>query len=250
MCIRDRNSGIEIRGDFDASTNRGIAMPINRNNASNYRVSAIQMWVRYDQKSFTLTPIELFEVDYKEDTIKFFIVADSETGLRGKIYAQKQSDGSLVDGISYYVNGTLVREPVLTIKDWSVLGITFSNALRFDYYIGSINMSGPAIFNNIAYYQANSLQQIQSTINRPWLRVKQSGLTTYDWQYWLDSFTWQGVLVLSASDIYGVNPSDVYKTYLGTNKIIIDDSASLLVNAEKIKIYNNSSWSNSVSTPI
>ena len=246
----NRNSGIEVRGDFDASTNRGIAMPINRNNASNYRVSAIQMWIRYDQKSFTLTPIELFEVDYKEDIIKFFIVADSETGLRGRIYAQKQSDGSLVDGISYYVNGTLVREPVLTIKDWSVLGITFPNALRFDYYVGSINMNGPAIFNNIAYYQANSLQQIQSTINRPWLRVKQDGLTTYDWQYWLDSFTWQGVLVLSASDIYGVNPSDVYKTYLGINKIIIDDSASLIVNAEKIKIYNNSSWSNSVSTPI
>jgi hypothetical protein len=42
-------------------------------------------------------------------------------------------------------------------------------------------------------------------------------------QYWLNSFTWEGVLIISASDLYGVNPSDVYKTYIGTNKIIIDD---------------------------
>jgi hypothetical protein len=130
----------------------------------------------------------------------------------------------------------------LTIKEWAVLGLTFATALNFDLFIGGINLTGPLVFNNISYYQANNLQQVQSTLNRPWLRVKTDGITNFQWQYWLNNFTWEGVLVISASDLYGVSPSDVYKTYIGTNKIIIDDQEGMIFDADRLKVYNDTTW--------
>jgi len=120
----------------------------------------------------------------------------------------------------------------------------------FDSYLGSLNLNGPIVFNNIAYYQANSLQQVQSTINRPWARVKEDGLSQYEWVYWLNNYTWEGVLIISASELYGVNPSDVYKSYVGTNKIIIDDDEGLMVDADKIKVYSQTTWTIRVGTPV
>jgi hypothetical protein len=57
-------------------------------------------------------------------------------------------------------------------------------------------------------------------------------------------------LVVSASDLYGVSPSDVYKTYIGVNKIIVDDSEGMIFDAEKIKVYSNTIWQTTVKIPV
>ena len=245
-----KNSGIKVRGDYDPLINRGLSIPVNQNVASNYRVSAFQMWMRYDDRQFPAVPVELFDIKYKSDTIKFYFVADSETGDRAKIYAKSLATGQEFNGLSYYWNGKLVREAVATRNQWGVLGIGFTNALLFDSFLGSINLNGQFTFNNIAYYQANSLQQAQSNLTRPWQQVITDGITNFDWQYWLNSSTWEGVLVIGSSDLYGVNPVDVYNTYIGTNKIIIDDEEGLTVDDETLKIYTNALWSTGVGTPV
>jgi hypothetical protein len=246
----NRKSGIEIRGEFDVDVNRGIAIPINQANSDNYRISAAQIWMRYDEDFFPGTPVEIFEIRYRADTIKFYMVADSEKGSRARIFARSQLTGQEFNGLSYFWNGSIVREPVITKKEWGVLGIAFSTALNFDSFLGAINLTGPMIFNNIAYYQANNLQQVQSTLFRPWLQIKTDGVTNFDWQYWLNSFTWEGVLVISSSDLYGVSPADVYKTYLGTNKIIIDDEEGMIFDADKLKIYQDTVWQTTVQIPV
>jgi hypothetical protein len=244
-----RNSGIEVRGNFNPDVDRGINVPINRQLANNYKVSAIQLWYRYDYDNFTITPTPLFEIRYKGDLIKFYTVAVDGQGLRAKVYAISQNTGQEFNGLSYYLNGNIVRQPVLTIKEWSVIGIAFSNALDFDIFVGSINLNGPGIFNNVSYYQTNSLQQIQSKLTRPWLNVKTDGVSDIEWQYWNDSYNWEGMLVISSSDQYGVNPSEVYKTYIGTNKIIVDDNEGMTFLPDKIKTYKDSEWSSIVITP-
>jgi hypothetical protein len=52
--------------------------------------------------------------------------------------------------------------------------------------------------------------------------------------------------VISSSDLYGVSPADVYKTYLGTNKIIIDDEEGMIFDADKLKIYQDTVWQTTV----
>ena len=106
------------------------------------------------------------------------------------------------------------------------------------------------IFNNISYYQASSLQEIESKTERPWFRVLSDGTSVLDWQFWLNTSTWGGMLIISSSDFYGINPENIYKTYMGTNKIIVDDGEGLIYQAEKIKAYTNAEWSTTVSTPV
>jgi len=245
-----RISGIQVRGDYDPLINRGISMPINQNTADNYRVSALQMWIRYDERQFPESPVELFDIQYRSDTIKFYFVANSEVGDRARVYAKSVNTGQEFNGLSYYLNGEIVREPVLTKDQWAVLGIGFSNALNFDSFLGSINLNGPFIFNNISYYQANNLQQVQSTLFRPWQQVITNGIINYEWEYWLNSSTWEGVLIIGSSDIYGINPSDVYNTYIGTNKIIFDDDEGLTVDADRVKVYTDTTWTVTVGTPV
>jgi hypothetical protein len=245
-----KNSGIEIRESNSISVERGVAIPINSQNANNYKVNAIQMWLMSDHDYFSDIPQELFKVEYKTDTIIFYIVANSSQKTRAKIYAKKKSTGQLYNGIALYLNGNLVTEPVITAKEWNVIGLTFANSLDFGSYIGKITLNSTLVFNNIAVYQASSLQEIQSRITRPWFNVKTNGITELDWQFWENSYTWDGVLILSSKEAYALNPSDIYNTYIGANKIIIDDSAGVIMDSEKIKIYTDIQWSPQVQTPV
>ena len=244
-----KNSGIEIRGEQNNLINRGISFPINSQLASNYKVSAAQLWFRYDKDFFPADPVELFEINHKQGTVKVYIVANSDSGNRGRIFALNAS-GTPYEGIAFYLNGSIVREPIANIKEWSVIGISFAVSLLFDSYLGNINLTGPAVFNNIAYYQANSISEVQSSAQRPWLKVLTDTVTTFQWQFWLNSYTWDGVLNLGQTDFYFVNPSDIYKTYTGTNKIIVDDTQGISYNPELIKIYTETEWSTSISTPV
>lgn len=242
----NRNSGIELRGDFASGINRGISIPVNITTANEYRVSASQIWMRYDQEQFPGVPLEIFEIVHKDDIIKFYMVAINESGTRAKIFAKSQSTGQELDNILYYLNGYYVRYPVLTIREWAVIGISFSTNLVFDAFLGAINLIGPLVFNNIAFYQANNLQQVQSNVLRPWAVVDSEG----NWNYWKESFTWQEMLIVSTTDLYGVNPAEVYETYIGTNKIIFDDQEGMIFDAENLKVYSDATWAVRVGTPV
>ena len=244
-----KTSGLEVRGELNILENRGLSLPINKEIATNYKISATQLWINYNQKEFPATATEIFEINYKNGVLKFYIQANSSDLDRGKIFVLTEN-GIPYNGIGFYLNGILVKEPVLSLKDWNAIGISFLIPISFDSYLGNINITGPATFNNIAYYQANSLQEIQSKENRPWFKVLNDGSAPLDWQFWLNNFTWDGMLVISSSNFYGINPTDIFKTYMGTNKIIIDDGEGLVHQSEKIKVYTDIEWSTTVSTPV
>jgi hypothetical protein len=245
-----KDSGIKIRGEFESNISRGIAISINDSKSLTYQVNAIQLWLKYDEPEFPSTALELFEVKHKTDTIKFYFVADTTKKNRGTIYARSLLTGEDFSGLAYYVNGNLVREPKINLGEWLSLGISFSNSLNFDSYVGAINLNGPMVFNNISYYQANSLQQLQKYITRPWIKIKNDGLIDLDWQYWVNDYIWQEVLVIASSNLYATNPDEIYKAYIGTNKIIVDDSEGMSFDADKITVYSDTVWQTIVKTPV
>jgi hypothetical protein len=241
-----RNSGIELRGRFDPLINRGIKIPINATKSSEYRVIAMQMAMRYDQDFFPYSPMQIFEIESKNSIIKFYMVSVHPQGKRAKIYAINSRTGRLENGISFYWNGKIVKEPVLTVKEWGMLGIGFSNSLIYDRYFGGIRITGPILINSISHYKSTSLQEVQQVTTRPWFKVRSVGLTEFDWQFWESSYIWNGVLVLSSTSYYGVGPEDIYKTYTGTNKIIVDDERVFSLGNYEYRALNNVIWQSNV----
>jgi hypothetical protein len=238
-----RTSGIELKGKYDPLITRGLSIPLNENVSADYKVMAMQSAIRFDQDFFPYAPTEIFEIEAESAHIKFFMVANDPTGKRAKIYAINARSGQLEDGITFYWNGKLVKEPTITIKEWGFLGIYFPVLLDFKNMVGSIRINGPVMFNTISYYKSTNLQENQKIVTRPWFNVKTGPTSPIEWAFWKpEGILWRGVLIRSSTSPGGVNPATIYKSYTGTNKIIIDSQKVLTLKDYQYSLYNRVSW--------
>lgn len=252
-----RYSGVKLKGDFNYYQNRGLSMPINENKDTLFSVSTIQLAIKNDNFEFTYTPVQIFQINTVESTVNFYVVSNGDSGQRGKIYAIDSKTGQLQNGISYYLNGVLVANPVIDSKNWYFLSVSFATPLKFNSYTGSINLNGPLIYNHISYYKLTGLQQRQSSITRIWDEVKQQYVLgaeepfDFDWEFWNEGYLWFGVLIKTSSSDFGNIPSNIYKTYMGTNKIIVgnDGEKQLVAKSYENPIYIGSSWQQYVLNP-
>jgi hypothetical protein len=246
-----KTSGIQVKGQYDPIVNRGLSIPMNTSRANNFKVIAMQMAVRFDGDYFPYAPTQIFEVESKGSYIKFYMVANDPSGRRAKIYAIDAKTGLVQDGIGFYWNGKIVKEPVLTLQEWGFLGINFADSLDFSFFEGATRLTGPLMFNSISYYQSTNLQEVQNISERPWFRVKVLSGLGLDWEFWnVGSFNWNKVLVLAETSYYGVNPSEVYKSYTGTNKLIVGDNFPLTVGDYAYSLYNDISWNKFTVDPV
>lgn len=251
-----RYSGIQLRGKYIHGLDRGLSIPINKNKTLNYEVNSLQLAMRFDDDFFPVSPHIIFKVKTKDSTLSFFMVANSTKGDRAKIYAIDSKSGTYANGISYYLNGRLVSDPVINLKQWSFLGFGFANSLNFSNYSGSIDLTGPVLFNNISYYQTTNLKQKQSVFRRLWDNVLQQyypgqvNSEIFLWQKWDESYQWQNVLILSTTSSFGVTPHEIYNSYVGTNKIIIDSQKEFMFLTDHVSIYKDIIWQQQVTTPV
>jgi hypothetical protein len=206
--------------------------------------------MRYGLDRFPSQPQQIFEIESKDTYIKFFIVANDISGKRAKIYAINAKTGRLEDGIAFYLNGNIVREPVISLGEWDALGIAFPRVLDFDSFVGGFRVTGPILINNISQYQSTNLQEIQRQTLRSWFTAKFANPDTYDWDFWSDGFTWNGLLVLSSSTFFGIDPQDIYKSYTGTNKIIIDDDRPIRIDDYQYSTYQAVNWQTATIKPV
>jgi hypothetical protein len=246
-----KTSGIQLKGKHDPLVNRGLAIPVNESRAEGFKVIAMQMAVRFDGDYFPYAPTQIFEIQSKDSYIKFYMVANDPSGRRAKIYAIDAKTGLVQNGIGFYWNGKIVKEPILTLQEWGFLGINFSSSLNFSFFEGAVRLTGPLLFNSISYYQSTNLQEVQNISERPWFRVKVLGSYGLDWEFWdSGSFNWNKVLVLSETSYYGVDPSDVYKSYTGTNKIIVDDERPVNFGEYSYTVFTDVNWNQFVQDPV
>ena len=240
----NRYSGIEVRGDYSSKVSRGLYIPVNEFKSDNYKVIAMQASLRFDQDFFSYGETEIFEIQDKlNNYIKFYLTPIDKDGKRAKIYAVNAKTGSFENGIGFYVNGKIVKDPIITVKEWMMLGISFGNTLEFSNYVGGIRIVGPLLFNNISFYQSTSLQEVSSVAKRPWLKVRQAGVTELEWFFWnVPTYNWNRVLILSDITYYGVDPQDLFKAFTGTNKIISGDNVTFRLKNYRYRTYDAVSW--------
>lgn len=245
-----RDSGVSIKGDFIENVDRGISVPINSSKSLSYNLMAAQFSLRYDYEFFPFSPVEIFSFDNGDRNIKVFIVANNPNGKRAKLYAVDGSTGLVENGIAFYVNGTLSREPVVQAGHWDMIGIYFSNLLNLQGINGKFSIKGPVTINNISLYDASRLSEVRDIQTRPWFRVKVTNDPTvfYEWEFWDKDFSWDEVLVTATTGLYGVDPETLYKTFIGTNRFIVDDSVPIVVGNYQYSLNSDVRWQQGVQT--
>jgi hypothetical protein len=93
-------------------------------------------------------------------------IGNTTAARQAKIYAKIGLNE--YRNINYYINGVSTLNPVLTIGEWSNIGIEFPSLIDFDSIIGSIDVVGGLTINNVSYYQYPGLQNALKYAQQKW----------------------------------------------------------------------------------
>jgi hypothetical protein len=138
-------------------------VPINETKSSKYKVITTQISLRFGEDFFPYSPTQIFEIQSKSSYLKFYMVATHPGGKRAKIYAINANTGKVENGIAFYINGKIVRDPTVTLKEWCILGIQFSNSLNFDNYVGSFRITGPVLIGPEGDFSPREIELAQAS---------------------------------------------------------------------------------------
>jgi hypothetical protein len=259
------NSGVRLRGVFSSGpTNRGIRVVINQQKSLSYQVGAIQIVGKFDNALFPINPVEVYQINSSNRSIAVYIVADNSSRTRGRMYAVNSSTLLPEQGVTFYLNGKATQTLYLKSGDWNMIGMQFTNSLNFDGFSGSVVITGPMLFNNIANYTIPGNQLAQTFIFRTWNQARsKTGLvananTRNDdsntpainegdnvWNDFILSnpvISWENVLFIPTTRRFLLDPAKIYKEYTGTNKIIVGDNQTLRFKDYSYTIYKGLEW--------
>lgn len=238
-----KDSGIKLAGNIPNNFNRGLSTTINRDQASRFRLTAIQTAMMFPNQKFPTVPTPLFEVDTKKTTLQFFIISSHPNNLRGTIFCIDKNTGKEFSETIFFLNGRFVKNAEISTNEWNMFAVAFINNLDLDGIVGAIRVNGPMLINNMTFYEETALQQARQASLQQWFGIlfnrDQDGV--YDkvpWAFW-DNETWEEVLIYSPNEYDGVNPVELYSTYAGTNKIIVGDSTTLTVGNYEYTIFKD-----------
>jgi hypothetical protein len=250
------DSGIKVLGRRDTSREFGIFVPVNETRKDEYLMGAMQIWMKYDYDEFAPVFYPIFEIEAKNKTVEV-VVRSNESGEKGFVFARNKKTRLPENGLTFYQNGILVKNPVIDIGQWTSIGISFEDPLDFDEYSGSINVFRGITFNNVAHFEAKGLNQTSSAIVRQWRSVWRDDFdVVVDWEYWYDKDineilrTWRGVLVISDFRFFAITPSDIYKTYIGVNRIVVDDNSGISLSTDSFLVFSDVIWSREEQKPL
>lgn len=246
------DSGIKVLGRQTYDSEYIVAMPINEKQKSAFSVASMQIWTKFDNTEFPISNYPIFDIQSLDKTIEFVIYVDQST-QRGQIVARNKRTKIIDNSVNLYKNGIRVNSLFIEKGEWNSIGIEFSRPLSFNSYTGYINMFRGLTFNNISYYPVEGMGQTDAILPRTWLDVlvENEGppIEYFDWQYWYDQNglseiqQWRSMYVLEETRETLLTPGDIYKTFIGTNRVIIDDNSSLFVDSDSMTVLSSVSWS-------
>lgn len=246
-----QNSGVRLVDQQSLKKDYGIAFPINTEKNSYSRIGAFQLWMKYDLASFPTIEYSIFEIQSSNKTIEFIIRRDP-SNKRATIIPRDKETKILESVPIFYQDGKRVKTPIIEINEWTSIGMLFEDPLVFDNYIGYINIFRGATFNNLSYYNYAGLNETTRLIARVWGQVLNdeypSGTNNNVWQDWLykdetetEFDNWLSLYVVDAIQSVSLTPEDIYKSFSGTNSIIVDDNTILGIDANSMNIFASSS---------
>jgi hypothetical protein len=222
---------------------RGLLIEINKEQNNTFNLDSIQISIN-PQKTYFVdssgknllypnksAPVKLFELESKNKTTYFYLSSsfdnDSRTsGDVGKIYAVDSITGNIDENITYYWNGSKIKNPYVEYNRWGILGINFTEPLSFAGIVGQFRVVAPITFNYFSYYQYSDSKLQQSKITRPWNNVAYPAISQTRngllWNNWSTQYTWNDLLIMSNPENSAVDLSNLYGIYTGSNRYVTD----------------------------
>lgn len=249
-----KKSGIQVVNQSIAddmpSEKYMLSIPVNNNASYDFSVGAMHFFVK---GSFTEEEEQINLVDINHKDGKISVVLEKST--EGNFVRAYSNDGLTLTEyptISFYQNGRYVLSPTLINNEWNSIGISFNEQLDFSNFLnGSIDLFGGALFNNVSYYLSKGLGIKTDLTIRSWENVLNYDSVTRAWQFWdAGNQKWRDVYILGQTTSYFSSPEDIYRSYTGTNKNIIDDKNGITFQKSGSTVYSAISWRTITEKPV
>lgn len=225
-----------------------ISIPINHNASYNFNVAAIQFFILANIPEGQ-DQIKVLEVSHKEGVVYILLNKDSNGITTMNAYLYNGSSYEAYLGISFYQNGRYVSNPSINNLEWNAIGISFNEQLDFsEYSNGGINLFGGFVFNNVSYYLSAGLGVKSDISVRTWDEVLTEDISgtpvspENTWLYW-SGYSWREVYVTGQTLSYLSTPADIYASYTGTNRNVIDDGFGMMFQEREAIIVSDTTWS-------
>lgn len=227
-----------------------LSIPVNSNASYDFFVGALHFFVKGEFNE-SIEDIKILEVNHKDGKISIILEKTPE-GNFVRAYSNDGATLSEYSNIAFYQNGRYVLTPRLINNEWNSIGISFINELDFSEYSGgSVDLFGGALFNNISYYLSKGLGIKTDLTLRSWENVLNFDSVTRAWSFWdAGDQTWRDVYILGQNSSYFSTPEDIYKSYTGTNKNIIDDNSGMVFQKTQSSVYSGISWRTVTEKPL
>lgn len=251
------NSGIEMADDTSTTSISGnrLSIKLNERSLPSKRISSVQIAFNH-RGSYSETEELIFSIDSSDVSFKDILIyakSVNSANSRAEIYAK--INGQYYNGVKFYINGTETDSPVLKRGEWTILGITFAPAINISNISANFSIYSRVVVNNISYYNISEELINQYQVFKKWSEIEG---VDYTWSNWLSDVdkapnTWQSMLSTDNSTVVSIDATDIYKIFLGTNKILSDARSDSMVFAPynyQYSVYNNIFSKTIVSKPV
>jgi len=214
----DKHNGIRLSGDTTSGNERGIRISVNEYNVPNFILSSMQMSILWTETTFPTTPRKILTIVGETANYNLYIVSASTSNTRGKIYVSP--DGTTLDksSINFYWNSIAVKNPIISINEWGMLGLSFTSKMSMSQQNAYIGLLSTMLFTNISYYLIDSDKFGQQVLVNYWSSISESYAS---WTA-VSVKTWMQINFSGTAISPSINPSLTYKSILGTNTTIVD----------------------------
>lgn len=271
-------TGLQLVGDIYQEgnvgyINKGLSIKINENLAPVYSVSSMMMFMKNNQSTFSANKTLMFEITANDlenapIVLRFFYEPSNSKRTRARISCERKVDNgpfTKYNGITYYWNGNTVAYPEMSTNEWGVLSISFQEFLSLSKIVGTLNVTSNIMLDNVSIYKISETTASSSTTINTWNTAKYGSVkwenvmdtdgfanptvSTADDNSWFDTYA------VVESSLKPVDQTDIYRTYLGTNKVIVDTTDSTTFKALRATnceyvIYNATEWKTNTLNPI
>lgn len=263
-------TGICLAGNIlspsdEGYVHRGIMTKVNEDLSGQYSVGSMMMAIRYQDREFPTVKTPFLNIEGKiggkKAYLEFYVESSNNDNTRGHIFCEASFDDSTFapyNKINYYWNGVMVSKPEVSPEEWGMLSIAFREILDFSNIAGSVEILGKFLVDNISIYQIPQTELVSSISINEWYSLTNGGYA--DWSAVddpdgagpLPENEWFDIYQTNKSEIKVGKQSEIYKAYLGTNKIIVDSDAdnNVLVSNCDYFLFTGTSTAKNIIKPV
>ena len=238
------DSGISVL-PYDSSATRGITVPINQQQASEYLLGGVQFWGFYN-KNYTIEPTQpIAQIKTYLKTYTMYLSPESNS-LRGKVVVYDENNINVTADLIFYQNGKVVDDIYISPLTWNSILVVFDQGENLSNYVGQFEVYEGLMVNNIAFYRKSNEAIGREFILNDWVDLS----TETTWGVWEQAQNWSSIEGQVEELRINVDGSNIYESTFGVASVVLDDTSQLNVSSDSVVLITGTIWEEYSQKPV